>query len=66
MQRCSDAPTRARRPPRRPNLEEADRAPDLVLNEMIWKAIRDRDAVMPPPVRAAFVQPLADDDQEDE
>src|SRR6266581_1879912 len=31
MQRCSDAPTRARRPPRRPNLEEADRAPDLVL-----------------------------------
>ncbi len=37
----------------------------LALNEIIWKAIRGRDAVTPPPVQAPFVRPLADDDQED-
>ena len=49
------------------NFEEADHAPDLELNEIVWKAVRGADSVMPPPVRAAFVQPLADDeDEEDE
>ena len=45
------------------NLEEADQAPDLELNEIVWKAVRGRDAVMPPPVRAAFVRPVEDEDE---
>jgi hypothetical protein len=48
------------------NMEEADRAPDLELNEIIWKAVRGADSVMPPPVRAAFIRPVADDDEEEE
>jgi YVTN family beta-propeller protein len=47
------------------NMEEADRAPDLELNEVIWKAVRGADSVMPPPVRAAFIRPLAEDEEED-
>ncbi|MFI5456315.1 MAG: bifunctional YncE family protein/alkaline phosphatase family protein [Isosphaerales bacterium] len=42
---------------RRLNLEIEDRADDLVFNEIIWKAVKGADAVMPPPVRAAFVLP---------
>lgn len=47
---------------------EADRAPDLLLNEIVWKSIRGHDAVMPPPVRSGFVKPIrtgdADDDED--
>jgi DNA-binding beta-propeller fold protein YncE len=39
------------------DIEEADRAPDLLLNEIVWKSVRGARSVMPPPVRAAFVQP---------
>jgi YVTN family beta-propeller protein len=39
------------------NLEIEDRADDLLFNEIIWKAVKGADAVMPPPVRAAFVLP---------
>jgi DNA-binding beta-propeller fold protein YncE len=42
---------------RRLNLEVEDRADDLLFNEIIWKAVKGADAVMPPPVRAAFVLP---------
>jgi YVTN family beta-propeller protein len=48
------------------NMEEADQAPDLELNEIIWKAVRGADAVMPPPVRAAFIRPVAEDEEEEE
>jgi len=48
------------------NLEEADRAPDLELNEIIWKAVRGASSVMPPPVRAAFVKATAEGDEEKE
>jgi YVTN family beta-propeller protein len=47
------------------NLAEADRAPDLELNEIVWRSVRGADCPMPPPVRAAFVRPAAsagDDD----
>jgi YVTN family beta-propeller protein len=51
----------------RMNMEEADLAPDLELNEIIWKSIRGADAQMPPPVRSAFIHRRADaDDDEDE
>jgi hypothetical protein len=39
------------------NLEVEDRADDLLFNEIIWKAMKGKDAIMPPPVRAAFVIP---------
>jgi DNA-binding beta-propeller fold protein YncE len=39
------------------NLEIEDRADDMLFNEIIWKAVKGKDAVMPPPVRAAFVMP---------
>lgn len=48
------------------NLEEADRAPDLELNEIVWRAVRGASSPMPPPVRSGFVRPLADDDEEGE
>ncbi|HKI00555.1 MAG TPA: alkaline phosphatase family protein [Thermoanaerobaculia bacterium] len=46
--------------------EEADLAPDLELNEILWKSVRGADSVMPPPVHAAFVQPVAEDGDEHE
>jgi len=52
------------------NLIEADLAPERELNEILWKSIRGADSVMPAPIRAAFVRPIADggerDDEADE
>ena len=42
------------------NLVEADLAPERELNEILWKSVRGADAVMPPPIRAAFVRPVED------
>ena len=40
------------------DLDEAeDQADDLVFNEIIWQAVRGADAVMPAPVRSAFILP---------
>jgi phosphoesterase family protein len=51
------------------NFDEADRTPEIALNEILWKSIHGPDAVMPPPVHAAFVRPTtsagADDDDDD-
>ena len=44
------------------NLDEADRVPDIAANEILWKAVRGEDCPMPPPVRAAFVRPLREQD----
>ncbi len=43
------------------DLEQEDRADDLVLNEIIWKSVKGAGSPMPPPVRAAFVLPRAKD-----
>jgi YVTN family beta-propeller protein len=40
------------------DFEEADAAPDLELNEIIWRAMRGESSTMPAPVRAAFVRPI--------
>ena len=48
------------------NLSEPDRAPERELNEIVWKAVRGRDSVMPPPVRAAFVRRIAGGDAPDD
>ena len=47
------------------NLIEADLAPERELNEILWKSVRGADSVMPAPVRAAFVRPISDGDEED-
>ena len=39
----------------RMNLDEADMAPEIELNDIIWRSIRGADSPMPPPRRAAFV-----------
>ena len=49
----------------RMNLDEADLAPELELNEILWKSVRGASSVMPPPRRTAFVWTIradADDD----
>lgn len=33
-----------------------DRAPDLDLNEVVWKSIKGETSIMPPPRRSAFVK----------
>src|SRR4051794_13900740 len=37
---------------------EADLAPELARNEILWKSVRGAASPMPPPVHAAFVQPV--------
>ena len=50
----------------RMNFDEADRTPEIALNEILWRSIHGPNAVMPPPVHAAFIRPVtaasADDD----
>ncbi len=48
------------------NLEEADRAPDLELNEIVWKSVRGADSPMPPPVHAGFVRALEEEEEGEE
>lgn len=48
------------------NLAEADRAPDLLLNEIVWRSVRGAHSKMPPPVRAAWLKRgVGDEDDED-
>jgi YVTN family beta-propeller protein len=37
------------------NFSKEDLAPDLQLNQVIWKSVKGEDAIMPPPRRSAFV-----------
>ncbi len=46
------------------DLTREDAADDLVLGEIIWKSVRGADSAMPPPVRASFVFPLPDKDDD--
>ncbi len=47
------------------NLEEADMAPELELNEIIWKSVHGADARMPPPVRTGFVRAIPEDEDDE-
>lgn len=38
------------------NFNKEDAAPDVELNEVIWKSVKGEDAVMPAPRRSAFVK----------
>jgi len=44
------------------NLREADRAPELALNEILWQSIHGPGSVMPPPRRTGFIRPIDDGD----
>jgi len=44
--------------------DEADDADDLALNEIIWRSVKGANSPMPAPVRAAFVFPHPDKDDE--
>ncbi|MEO6213810.1 MAG: bifunctional YncE family protein/alkaline phosphatase family protein [Vicinamibacterales bacterium] len=47
----------------RMNLREADLAPELELNEIIWRSIRGANSPMPPPRRAAFIVVREEEDE---
>jgi hypothetical protein len=48
----------------RMNLRDADMAPELELNQIIWQSVRGAGSVMPPPRRTAFVRSIADSDDD--
>src|SRR4029077_8139814 len=48
------------------DLHEADLAPELELNEILWKSVRGAASPMPPPVHAVFVRPVAAGDDDDD
>jgi len=50
----------------RMNLREADMAPDLELNQVIWQSIHGAGSVMPPPRRTSFVRPIEADGEDDD
>ena len=50
----------------RMNLREADLAPELELNEIIWRSVRGANSPMPPPRRAAFVKVEEEEEEEDD
>ncbi|MEO8358578.1 MAG: bifunctional YncE family protein/alkaline phosphatase family protein [Vicinamibacteria bacterium] len=50
------------------DLDEADHAPDLLLNEIVWRTVRGSHSKMPPPMRAAWLKRGVggDDDDDDD
>jgi YVTN family beta-propeller protein len=50
---------------KRMNLQAADLAPEIELNDIIWRSIRGANSPMPPPRRAAFIRPVADGGMDD-
>jgi hypothetical protein len=47
----------------RMNFRDADRTPELELNQIIWQSVRGAGSVMPPPRRTGFVHPIGEDDE---
>jgi DNA-binding beta-propeller fold protein YncE len=47
------------------NLAKEDAADDLLLNEVVWRSVKGAHSPMPAPVRAAFVMPRIQDDDDD-
>ncbi|MEL6256661.1 MAG: hypothetical protein AAFR87_31970, partial [Bacteroidota bacterium] len=46
------------------NLDQEDQAPDLLLNQIVWKAVKGLDSEMPAPRRGAFI--LHGEDEDDD
>ncbi len=47
------------------DLAKEDAADDLLLNEVVWRSVKGENVPMPAPVRAAFVMPRAQNDDDD-
>ena len=47
------------------DFSKEDAVDDLELNEMVWRAVRGSDSVMPRPVRAGFVLARENDDDDE-
>jgi hypothetical protein len=47
------------------DLSKIDRAPDEIMNAMLWKAIKGDNSKMPAPVRAAFVNAKKTSEEDD-
>jgi YVTN family beta-propeller protein len=47
----------------RMRLDEADLAPELELNEIVWRSVRGAASPMPPPRHAAFVRAVGEEDE---
>jgi hypothetical protein len=48
------------------DFRKEDSADDIAFNEIIWKSIKGANSPMPAPVRAAFVHPVPEDEDEEE
>jgi hypothetical protein len=46
------------------DFSKEDRIPDLVFSEVIWKAVKGEEALMPAPRRSAFIK-LSDEEEEE-
>jgi YVTN family beta-propeller protein len=49
----------------RMNLQDADMAPELELNQIIWQSIHGAGSVMPPPRRTGFIKSIRGGDGDD-
>ena len=47
------------------DFSKEDRAPDRLFTEVIWKAVKGENAIVPAPRRAAFFQPFIKTDEDD-
>ena len=47
------------------DFSKEDRIPDLVFSEVIWKAVKGEESVMPAPRRSAFVKIASDEDDKE-
>jgi len=41
------------------NFSEADRTPEVLLNEIIWRSVKGAHSPMPPPRRSLFITPAS-------
>jgi YVTN family beta-propeller protein len=48
------------------DFSKEDRIPDLVFSEVIWKAVKGEESIMPAPRRSAFVKMVNEEEGEDE
>jgi YVTN family beta-propeller protein len=48
------------------DFSKEDRIPDLVFSEVIWKAVKGEESVMPAPRRSAFVKMVENEEEEEE
>lgn len=47
------------------NFKKEDAAPDVELNEVVWKSVKDENSIMPSPRRSTFVKVSKKKDNDD-